>query len=1127
MKKAERILTIFAIIMFLFSIFNIGRVFASSDTLKITDVSISETSANVEASISKFDDDSISSNITYHKLNDYVVYKVTLKNVDDEKHIIDLIVDNNTSSNLEYEYKSYKNTILEPGDSIDVYIKEIYRKENTDLTDRSKKNNLKFTFNLIDDEKDETIIEKIIDIIVNPETGDNINYFFIIAGASIIALTILVIKNKNKTGVKLFGTILIITLLSIPILTKALESKDSISFENNINFQDKFKITYSYNDKTKEILVDYNDKLERIKDPTKDGYTFEGWYNQNTLFDFETKITSDLNLTAKFKKNTYTITFNLDEGVTYNPSEFKVSELPIKLNNPYKLGYTFTGWTGSNGDTPNNNIIINTVDDNLEYTANFSLINYEIKYIGLNSEEEAALNNPTTYTTEDTFTLNNPSNIVDANNEIVYKFVGWKDENGVISSTVTINKETGNKTYEPIWQKLKSDSFTITYNLPAGAYFIGDPNLDEFKSDTETFTLNEPLLDGYTFTGWTGSNGNVPEKNVKVHKGTTESLEFTANFEIINYDIHYVLNDGTLSSTNPNTYTYNDTFTLNNPSKRGYHFDGWTGTGLTDPSNTVTIPIHSTGERTYTANFTIEEYDIGYTLNGGSLENPNPLKYKVTDTVTLNNPTKEGYTFDGWTGSNGNTPSDNVSFTDEVGDKAYTANFTANTYTVEFIKNGADVAGNMADQEFTYDENQNLTENAYTKEGYEFMGWTTNEDGSGTLYQDKALVSNLALSGTIKLYAKWQKVTVSVLIQGDQFNNRMKTLAGSLNNIEKVKFSTDIPDSAIENYGTHRVSISTRSDEATYMWWDSTSKTLYYGSNADIIYLNESAYKMFQGMNNVTEIDTHFDTSKVESFEQMFNNDYKLETLDVSHFNTSSATTLQSMFTQCRSMTSYNINGWDVSKVKYFNHMFNSNWKLQSLDISNWHTDAAVNMRNMFSSTFEMAILKLGSGFDTSHVENLHGFINDNPVIERLDISMFNTQSLKDFSGFVQNDTSLTEIIFPATMNMSKVTNTSKMFQNVSALETLDISMFNMSKVTTIGNMFDDMASIKTIYVGAGWNLAAMSSGSNPQMFYKDENLEGGLGTKYTDMPSDKATMKYAKIDDPDHGNPGYFTSKN
>ena len=1128
MKRAEKLPTIIMIVMFVFSIFNIGKVFASSDSLKITDVKINEKSSGVEASISKFDDDSISSNIKYHKLNEYVIYKVTLKNVDDEKHIIDLVIDNNNdNSNLVYEYDNYKNTILEPGKTVDIYIKEIYRNENTDLNNRSKTNKVKFTFNLIDDEKNESFI----DIIVNPETKDNIYIYFALAGGSLVLLTLLVMKNRNKTGVKFFATLLFLCLISMPIITKALDSMDNIEFNSSIEFYDRFKVSYTVNGETTNKTVKYGEKLTRPKDPSKEGYKFIGWYQGDTKYDFGRSVTEDLNLTAKFIASTFTITYDLDGGNIYNPTKFKSSELPIKLASPYKLGFTFDGWTGSNGLDPMENITIDTAEDGLHFTANYSPINYEIKYIGLNDEELAILNNPTNYTILDTITLNNPSDIVNQNQEVLYRFVGWKDNNGVISQNVTITNSYENKTFEPIWQKMQADTFSITYNIPVGAYFIGETNPIEFNSQTDTFTLNNPVMDGYTFTGWTGSNGNVPEVEVTIHKGTTRNLEYTANFTPVEYTITYNLDGGVVDPNTPNNNTYtieSSAITLNNPAKDGYTFTGWTGSNGSVPNTSVTIPAHSTGNKEYTANYSIINYELNIDYKGGSLapNEENPDHYNINDEITLYNPTKAGYTFTGWKVVGTETVLDSVTISHETGNKNYEAVFTPNHYTVVFHANfDGTMSGSMDPQVFTYDEGQYLTSVGFYNEDYDFTGWTTNDDGTGDGFTNHEFVLNLAESGQIDLYANWKKLKKSIFITGKDLNTRIAKVAGSRDNVLKIKYSTDVPAYAIANGGTYRVSISARSDVPTYIWFDSETGTLYYGGEADKILLNENSYLMFANLKYVTEIDTHFSTELVETFEQMFANDFLLNTLDVSHFKTSNATTMKSMFVQCRSMVSYDFSGWDVSNVQNFQHMFNGNNSVLELDLSNWYTTAATEMGNMFSSTFVMTSLKIDH-FNTENVANLHGFCNDSKAIEELDFSMLNFKSATDLSGFVSNDIELKNIIMPSnpdgTPNLLKTNN---MFLNCSKLTTVDVSGLDTAAVNTMGNMVDGMTSLTTIYADSSFVTTGMGT-SNPQMFNNDTNLVGGAGTKYTDITSNANKMTYARIDNPSENKKGYFTLK-
>jgi len=83
----------------------------------------------------------------------------------------------------------------------------------------------------------------------------------------------------------------------------------------------------------------------------------------------------------------------------------------------------------------------------------------------------------------------------------------------------------------------------------------------------------------------------------------------------------------------------------------------------------------------------INTYTISYTLNGGSVTG-NPTSYTiVSNAITLKNPTRTGYTFTGWTGSNGSTASTSVTIAKgSTGNKSYTANWRANSTSVDYIR---------------------------------------------------------------------------------------------------------------------------------------------------------------------------------------------------------------------------------------------------------------------------------------------------------------------------------------------------------------------------------------------------------------------------------------------------------
>ena len=149
-------------------------------------------------------------------------------------------------------------------------------------------------------------------------------------------------------------------------------------------------------------------------------------------------------------------------------------------------------------------------------------------------------------------------------------------------------------------------TYYITYNLDGGTNH--PDNKTSYKVTTDTFTIYSPTKEGYIFNGWTGSNGDVPQIDIVIPKGSIGALTFNANWTFDNYTITYNLNGGTVSEDNPTAYTSTtETFTLNNPTKDGYSFTGWTGTGLSEPTMTVTIEKGTIGNKEYTANWALRD----------------------------------------------------------------------------------------------------------------------------------------------------------------------------------------------------------------------------------------------------------------------------------------------------------------------------------------------------------------------------------------------------------------------------------------------------------------------------------------------------------------------------------------
>ena len=87
-----------------------------------------------------------------------------------------------------------------------------------------------------------------------------------------------------------------------------------------------------------------NTPADQPADPTKEGYTFIGWYNGESEWNFKTPVTADLTLTAKWQINQYTITFDTAGGSEVPSITQDYGTAITAPANPTKTGYTFAGW---------------------------------------------------------------------------------------------------------------------------------------------------------------------------------------------------------------------------------------------------------------------------------------------------------------------------------------------------------------------------------------------------------------------------------------------------------------------------------------------------------------------------------------------------------------------------------------------------------------------------------------------------------------------------------------------------------------------------------------------------------------------------------------------------------------
>lgn len=226
-----------------------------------------------------------------------------------------------------------------------------------------------------------------------------------------------------------------------------------------------------------------------------------------------------------------------------------------------------------------------------------------------------------------------------------------------------------------------TNASTINFYAEDGGTLLGTmQNVFNILTD---ITVDIPTKPGYAFAKWATNSRNVTlsDDNTQVAgpynwydlRNLTSILNVYATWTLIDYNINVDLQGGT-AEDNPTTYTIEDEdITLNNPIKTGYEFVGWTDETGADLGTTATIPAGSTGDKTFIAVWNPIVYTINYELDGGTVTG-NPDSYTVEDTFTLNNPTKEDYTFIGWTSEDGTDLGTTVTIAQgTTGDKTFAA----------------------------------------------------------------------------------------------------------------------------------------------------------------------------------------------------------------------------------------------------------------------------------------------------------------------------------------------------------------------------------------------------------------------------------------------------------------------
>ncbi|EBF5157346.1 LPXTG cell wall anchor domain-containing protein [Listeria monocytogenes] len=384
--------------------------------------------------------------------------------------------------------------------------------------------------------------------------------------------------------------------------------------------------TFNNDGTTTTQTVDYQEALTEPTEPTKDGYTFEGWYDAQTggnKWNFATNKMPANNITlyARYSVKSYTATFDKEGTTTTQTANY--DSLLTEPAAPTKDGYTFDGWYDAETGGTKWNFATNKMPaKNVTLYARFTVKSYT-----------ATFDKDGTTTTQ---TVNYDSLIQEptAPTKDGYTFTGWYDA------------ETGGNKWDFAANKMPAKNVTLYARFSTNAYTAtfdkeGTTTTQAVDYDSLLTEPTAPTKDGYTFDGWYDAETGGNKWNFATNKMPAKNMTLYARFSLKAYTATFNVEDTTTTQAVDYDVLIEEPTA---PTKEGHTFDGWydaeTGGNKWDfaankmPAKDVTLY----------ARFTVKSYTV--TLNGEAVTT------QIVDYLGLlqepTAPIKAGYTFDGW-----------------------------------------------------------------------------------------------------------------------------------------------------------------------------------------------------------------------------------------------------------------------------------------------------------------------------------------------------------------------------------------------------------------------------------------------------------------------------------------------
>ena len=359
-----------------------------------------------------------------------------------------------------------------------------------------------------------------------------------------------------------------------------------------------------------------------------------------------------------------------------------------------------------------------------------------------------------------------------------YTFKGWFEDAAFTRPITSFNTDLKmSRTYYAKWEELPF--YTLSYNNGAITGSVWNPNPDRiYPDDGEAadgvITLTNAEYDGANFLGWYDAAEGGNKITALSYAAMTGNMTLYAHWELPTYTITYAGagKDYVNDARNPATFQIDPatgvSVKLYAPAKTGWVFDGWYydaafkhGLVYNEEANAW---LMTEGKNvTVYAKFIVGRWNINYELglkdawNGG-----NPDTHTYGTAVTLQEPSRTGYTFEGWYQDQAFTKPITVIPDDTVGEVTVYAKWTAIQYTIKYDLRDPDVEKCFANENPTtrgIDDEVVLKPLAPITKLYKFIGWfnNVNFDGEPVTKISAGTDKNMTLYAKVQAY-KWGDV---------------------------------------------------------------------------------------------------------------------------------------------------------------------------------------------------------------------------------------------------------------------------------------------------------------------------------------------------------------------------------